>query len=223
MQAPPAFTPPAARQGKSPMTIVLIVLGVFALCCVLPIGGLVGGGFFVFNQSKGFLECAASGGILESGLKQYIAKNGALPKSNTWMKDLAPFLKATNDAKEMPFNVIDAKDKEWTCTDSNGNKIYFVFNEEVSGRKLDQIKDAETPAIFTTREPSPGSTRKYEPQPFSEAPKVFGKQVGWMIVTAKVPSLAFIDSSGKISTRDVPKVDASGGAMQISAGTDDRK
>lgn len=205
------------------MTIVLIVLGVFALCCVLPVGGLVGGGFFVFNQSKGFLECAASGGILESGLKQYIAKNGTLPKSNTWMKDLAPFLQAASKSKEMPFNVINANDKEWTCKDSDGNKIYFVFNEEVSGRKLDQIKDADLPAIFTTREPSPGSTRKYQAEPFSQAPKIFGKQVGWMIITAKVPTLAFVDANGKLNSKDVPQVDASGGAVQISAGTDSAK
>lgn len=205
------------------MTIVLIVLGVFGLCCVLPIGSLVGGGFYVFNQSKGFIECAASGGILEGGLKQYIAKNGSLPKSKTWMKDLAPFLKAASESKEMPFKIINAKDKEWTCKDSDGGKIYFVFNEEVSGLKLDQIKNAEVPAIFASRESSPGATRKYDAQPFSQAPKIMGKQVGWMIITAKVPTMGFVDASGKLSTKDVPDVDASGGAVKISAGTDDAK
>lgn len=220
MQAPPAFTPPAPRQGKSPMTIVLIVLAVFGLCCVLPVGSLVGGGFYVFNQSKGFLECAASGGLLESGLKQYIAKNGALPKSKTWMKDVAPFLKAASESKEMPFKIINPKDKEWTCTDSDGGKIYFVFNEAVSGLKLDQIKDANAPAIFTSRQASPGATRKYEAQPFAQAPKTMGKRFGWMIITAKVPTLAFIGEDGSLS-KDVPDVNTSGSAVKISTGSNE--
>lgn len=199
MQAPPAFTPPAPRQGKSPMTIVLIVLGVFALCCVLPVGTLVGGGAFLFNKFKGVGECFADAGLLENSLEMYVKKNGKLPKAETWQTDLKPFLKKAIESGDTgPFKLIGPEDKEWGCT-QDGVNTYFVFNKDVSGKKPSEVKDADIPAIFESSTGGPNANRKYEPQPFTQSPKVGDKNRGWIVVLAQVPSVAITVKDGTVS------------------------
>ncbi len=180
------------------MTIVLIVLGVFGLCCVLPVGAVIGGGAFFVNKFKGVGECFADAGLLQQSLELYVQDKGKLPTAEKWQTELNPYLKqALQDGDTGPFKLISPNDKEWGCT-QDGNTTFFVFNKDVSGKKQSEIKDADAPAIFESATGGPNASRKYETQPFSSSPKIMDKSRGWILVLAKVPAVAMTKRDGTI-------------------------
>jgi len=170
------------RKSKSNVIVWVIVGGVLG-CCVLPIVLVGGGGFWLFNKAKGFAGCAISYSQVQQGLLNYAqAHNGKLPKAETWQDDVREdYRKLMKSKKEMgPIDQMPAEG-DWGCKDSEGVMSGMAFNTDLSGKKLDDIKDRYSVVLlFETEHPGKNLHEKFKERDFFTSPKILGKNRGWM-------------------------------------------
>ncbi len=181
MNVPPPYMQ-APRRSNTGLIIGLVVGGI-CLCCVLPVGLLVGGGFWAFNNSKGIVQCSMAFQGVGQGLQKYAAAHdGKLPKAETWQDDVRTFYKQSMMPKGQagPFEQMPAEG-DWGCKESDGTMTGMAFNSDLSGKKISDIKDPyQTTMLFETERPSANQHEKYKARPFETSPKMFGKHRGWL-------------------------------------------
>jgi len=197
METPPTYMPPRPK-NKTAM-IVWIVIGVFFGCCILPIGLVTGLGFWGFSKVKSFAGCMFAYQDVQRGVLKYAGEHGGkLPKAETWQDDVRESYRASMRPKrEMgPFEEM-APDGDWGCKDSNGVMSGMAFNSDLSGKKLDDIKDqVSTIMLFETEHPAKNQHEKYQPRDFANSPLMFGSHRGWMEVAVSGPPW-MTDKSGR--------------------------
>lgn len=160
--------------------IVGLVIGGVVLCCGLPIGLLVGGGFWAFNKFGGFVTCGVGVTQLRSATLAYAKDhNGKLPKSETWMDDIRPyFVKEVAGEKDNPFKM--STTGAYSCKSDEG-ETGIAFNSALSGKEIAKIKDRTAAiVIFEIEKPSLNAAQKYKPLPESSSPVIMsGERRGW--------------------------------------------
>jgi hypothetical protein len=182
MEAPPPYMAPP-RKSKTGLIIGLILGGV-VLCCVLPIGGLFGLGFWGLGKMKGTIGCSAAFSDLQNAFQDYAdAHDGKLPKATTWMDDVRPFYREhlnSHGAKAGPFDFMPAEGT-FQCTTENEGHTGIAYNTDVAGKAIKDIKKPrETILIYETQTPSANLAKKYTAQDDSTSPKFMGQPRGWM-------------------------------------------
>jgi hypothetical protein len=206
MQPPPfnqSFEQPK-KPKKNPVLVLFAVLGVIFICCGGPLAFL---GYFGYKGFQGAMSmggCAINAERLAEATKAYAAaNNGKLPKADEWQTALGKYLPAESKrGDEAPFKFWKA-DGEWSC-EEDGKKSGFVFNTDLSEKKISDLKPGEASiAIFESRQFGFNKSMKYAVQPFEESPKVMGgmggikERRGWYVITAK-GEVESIDKDGKI-------------------------
>jgi len=181
MESPPPYMP-APKKSNTGLIIGLIIGGVF-LCCVLPIGLMGGGAFWVFNKAKGIVQCGMAFQNVKNGVLKYAAAHdGKLPKAETWQDDVKRYYAESMTPKDQagPFEQM-SPDGDWGCKESDGTMTGIAFNSDLSGKKLDSIKDQlGTVLLFETERASHNLHEKYKPRPFETSPMMLGKHRGWL-------------------------------------------
>lgn len=129
-------------------------------------------------------ECGMSMAFTEESIAAYIKKNGHYPTSATWQDDIRPFyaeiktkfdkkLESKNDKRLKAFFKIPEPGEAVTCK-TGGVVTGFAFNDEVSGKKPDDIKDKATVVLFETLKPEKNAHGKYDPSESFSGPELFG-------------------------------------------------
>lgn len=181
MNVPPPYMP-APRKSNTGLIVGLIIGGV-CLCCILPVGLLVGGGFWAFKNGKGIVQCSMAFQSVNRAVQKYAsAHDGKLPKAESWQDDVKDYYRQSMLPKDQagPFEQMPA-DGDWGCKESDGTQTGMAFNSDLSGKALSSIKDQfGTIMIFETAHPSRNQHESYKPQPFETSPLMFGKHRGWL-------------------------------------------
>ncbi len=197
------------RSNKTPLIILLVVLGVLAVC----VGGLVVVGIFVFSAMRTampFAGCILSMEGARDAVVLYAKEHeGRLPNAETWQDDAKKYLKrALEDIRheDVPFDLkIITPDGEWGCHLPDGKMTGFSFNDELSGKKLDEIKDPyKTILLFEIETARRNAHGKFEKRPNETSPQVFGERRGWLRIPVEGTSdmgAEFGTSSGRGSIR----------------------
>lgn len=181
MESPPNFSPP--KQNKTGLIIGLVIGGV-VLCCIVPIGGIAGLGFWGYGKAKGMIQCTLTATLLSEATRDYTRANGGkLPDAAKWNQQLAPYYsKQAEELKDSPFKATDLSNGA-NC-DSDGTITGLAYNVDLSGKNLKQIKDqVSTIVFFEIGKTGPNLSAKYARQPKETSPMIFGKHRGWTEAT----------------------------------------
>ena len=145
-----------AEPVKGKNTLLWVILGLAGFCILL----CVLGGFFgvraiqgVAGQAMNMVACGADMQAARASLKRYAAEHdGKLPPADSWQDAAKGYFKAERDKLEES-DIEDASrigvdvkfsdvDGVWGCRVAGGKVQAFVFNEELGGKKISEIKDA---------------------------------------------------------------------------------
>lgn len=184
MEAPPPYMPP--RKKSNTGLIVGIIIGAVVLCCMVPIGLLVGGGFWIFNKGKEIIQCSSAFRDARDGLRMYAADhNGKLPPAETWQDDtISYYQKAVDRTSAEDRKVLGsmAANGPWGCADGSGGITGIAINEDVAGKDLTKVESANDIVLFEVRKSTRNAHEKYEALPLTESPKLVGSPRGWFLI-----------------------------------------
>jgi hypothetical protein len=188
-----AETPPPYGYGpkkkSSTTTVVFVILGVCAVCCILGVAGIAAAGYFGFKKSQGAIACTI--GFKEAGkaLESYaIAHNGKLPDAAKWQEQIRPYFTneiAKEDEKDKSTKMFGSFDPNgvWVCKDDSGGGMNtgIAFNSDYSGQSIADIKTKSTATIlYETPKTGMNLNAPYSELTDSSSPKIFGSPRGWL-------------------------------------------
>jgi hypothetical protein len=183
MESPPPYMPP--RKKSNTGLIVGIVIGVVLLCCIAPIGVIVGGGLWVFNKSKGLIQCTYAFRDVREGLREYAAEHdGKLPPADNWQEDVAPYYtkvvsKSSAQDRKM-FGVMPASGT-WGCDDGSNGLTGMALNDDVAGKDVSKLEMTTDVVLFEVRQATRNAHQKYVADA-ADSPKIFGSSRGWFLI-----------------------------------------
>ena len=188
MAAPPPYAP---RRKSNTTTVIFVILGVCALCCILCVVFIAGAGWFAFKRSRATIACAIGFGEASEALRAYTDDHGGkLPTAERWQDELRPYFvkqqKKDEDQGVKMFGTFEA-DGMWTCKDESGQGpgTGIAFNSDLSGEKLSDIKNKDTTMVlFEVPKTGMNLNMPYVELNRAESPKVFGKPRGWFYIDA---------------------------------------
>lgn len=201
MEVPPIYSP-TPQKSKTGL-IIGLVFGGIVLCCLLPVGLLVGGGLFAFKKGTDLVACSLTFNNLQRSFQRYADDHhGKLPKSDKWMNDIRPIYRNISEElrqPDSPFKIPTQDSGPFFCS-TDGKLTGIAFNKVLSEKKLDDIKDKETTVmIFETEAPADNLAEKYVSRPVNLSPKLFGKPRGWFMAPVRgmaKAGMTTIDTSG---------------------------
>ena len=180
-ETPPPYYPGAPKKSNT-TTVVLIVLGVLAVCCILGIAGLAGGGWFVFNKGKTIAACAMGFEDARRSLEAYATDhNGKLPAAKNWQDEIQPYFakEAAKHPDERKLLGSFPTDGDWGCKNEDGNMTGIAFNAELAGKKINDLPD-DTILLFEVPKAGKNLAQPYKELSDTDSPKLFGKPRGWL-------------------------------------------
>lgn len=151
-----------AQPQKGKNTLLWVIVGIAGTCILL----CAGGGFWGVNAFRGLMGqafsmvgCSVDIQAARGALKKYAAEHdGKLPSASQWQDAAKPYFLAErgkideSDAEGAQQVGVDFKLSEvngvWGCHLPNGKIQAFVFNQDLSGKKLADIKDADTTVLL---------------------------------------------------------------------------
>lgn len=180
---PPPYEP-SAKKKMSTTTIVLIVLGICAVCCVLSV---IGGVFLVF-KAKNLVACSAGAAEIAEAVRSYSDDHdGKLPDAKKWQDEVKPYYArlAAEQVKKAKFLGTMDPNGLWGCKDESGPGMSgFAFNSDLSGKKIADIPDPdEAIMIFEVEQPAKNLNEPYRDIPIAESPKIMGSPRGWIKIS----------------------------------------
>ncbi len=185
MQSPPPFSGGTPKKKTNTGLIIGLIIGAVLLCCVLPIGGLIGGAFYVGNKAKGFIGCTISVDLMAKSMNDYLAAHdNTYPKAEHWQDDLRPYYKTRLDkqSKEVPFGLVPAEGA-WPCSEEGGGQSGFAFNSDVAGKKRTEVNPS-TVVIFEVPEVKMNNSMTFKKQDPAVSPKILGERRPWYEILA---------------------------------------
>jgi hypothetical protein len=185
MEAPPPYMPPP-RKSNTGLIVGLIIGGVF-LCCLLPVGLLVGGGLWFANKAFPLASCSIAYEDARDAIRAYADDhNGNLPAAATWQDDVRPYYqKIIKQHKELgPIKLMPA-DGAWGCDADKNMRTGMAFNDDLAGKKFSDFAMSRDVLLYEIKQATMNAHGKYVPLPESDAPQiVFGQPRGWFIIRA---------------------------------------
>lgn len=199
MESPPQFAPPAPapKRSNALLIIVLVLLGVCALCCI---------GFFVigygfFNKVKGFASCTTHYVFVRQAMSDYAKDHGnKLPDAKTWQDDIAPYYgreKSGNKVNGGGFFDFGDPNKDLGCAAEDGSPATgMAFNSELAGKTVDEAKKMPGQIlIFEVSDTGRNLSRPYKAQTGDSPGKIMGKPRPWLALPVE-GNLNVSDQSG---------------------------
>jgi len=182
MESPPPYY---SGQKKSNVGLIVgIIIGVVCVCCILPIAGLTGLGFWGFGKLKGMVGCSIAFSNLQRAVQDYAQEHdGKLPQAATWQTDVRPYFEkeAARHAKEQQMFTNGPADSAG-CTNGDSPPTGIAFNSDLSGKKISDVKDAlNTIMLFEVPKTGSNLTEPYKAQSFETSPRMLGNQRGWYV------------------------------------------
>lgn len=170
------------RKKSNTGLIIGIVLGALVLCCFLPVGLLVGGGFWAFNKlAKPLMECGATFTTARDSLRDYAREHdGKLPPAENWRSDIRTYY--TRNMTPQPGNPFKpmSADQVWGCDNGHGGRTTIVFNSDLAGKKEAEIGRDDV-VLFEVTNATASAAQKYEKQAFSDSPSMMNDHRGWFV------------------------------------------
>jgi hypothetical protein len=191
MQTPPPYYAGAPKKSNTGI-IVAVVVGVIALCCLLPAGVLTFFGMGVFNNAKGFLSCGWTLQQVRDGMVAYAkAHHDMLPPKENWEEAIKPYLQPLPQAKgiEMPAPGSGTCDLQ--------NKSGYSYNADLAGKKLSSIKNpSETIVVWEVNSAGHDQSASYTEPAEGTGPNLVGNiKRGWVVQPLDGPGY-FISQKG---------------------------
>jgi hypothetical protein len=187
MESPPQFAQPAPAPKKSNafLIIVLVILGLCALCCV-------GIGIVGYNAVKGFgkgtIGCVMHYEAARIALSEYAAANdGKLPPADSWQDAIAPYYgksKASQQANGGGFFDIGDARKDLGCAAGNdGPATGMAFNADLAGKTVTEAKQTPSTILFFEVAETGRNIAKPYKKPEGKSPgKMFGVPRDWIYI-----------------------------------------
>jgi hypothetical protein len=187
MDTPPPYNSYQPKKSKTGL-IVALILGGVTLCCILPLLAVGGGAFWFKQKFSGLASCTITISSISTALREYADEHdGKLPKAETWQTDIAPYYEKFINRPNQKQNIFPpARPNEpWGCKGEDEGSTGLAFNSDLSGKKIDDIKD-QSKAIVVFELPKSGMNlhEPYKPQKFDDSPMMLGKHRGWYTVKA---------------------------------------
>jgi hypothetical protein len=187
MGAPPPYGP----KKSNTTTIVFVVLGVCAACCILGAVGVVGAGIWGVRKSSPTIACALGFEEVARAMKAYTDEHGGkFPKADKWQDELRPYfvkqLALDEDDGAKMFGTFDP-DGVWSCKEdsSGGTMTGIAFNTELSGKNVKDIQNKRTTYIlFEVPKTGMNLHDTYTQLSETSSPRIFGQPRGWFYVDA---------------------------------------
>src|SRR5271165_7009887 len=185
MESPPQFVAPspAPKKSNTLLIVVLVILGLCAVCCV--------GGVFVmwsgFNKVKGFASCATHYIFVRQAMTEYAnAHGGKLPGAATWQDDIAPYYLHEKNGKKVgsvPFFDFGDTSKNLGCPAEDGNPATgMAFNADLAGKTVDEVRKTPNEVlIFEVPETGRNISKPYA-VPTGPTPRMMGTTRPWMML-----------------------------------------
>lgn len=198
-QTPPPYYAGAPKKSNT-TTVVFIVLGVCAVCCILGVLGIGGAAWFGFTKGKGLIGCAIGFEEARQATFAYAqAHKGMLPKAETWQDDIRPYFAkvAAKNADERNMLGGFKPQGDWVCQNADGPTTGIAFNSSLAGKKLAEIPDKDQTILFF-EVPKTGANlhEPYVERSDDDSPKLMGKPRGW--INMAVEGDAKIKNGGKL-------------------------
>lgn len=222
MQNPPNFSQPPARKSRTGLWVG-VILGVLALCCVLPIAVIGIIAVPAVKSTFSMVGCTMYASGTRDALVSYAKANkDTLPAAEGWQDKIKSQLedakKKLGDFEGSPMKPSDLLGD--ACDAEAGTSL--TLNAEFAGKKLSSIKDVDAILLFETPGKGRNKAAKYTPQDQNNAPKVMrGAPRGWLVISVSGDP----DLIGPKGTRS--RVNARGSSVQFetkskssSGGTD---
>jgi hypothetical protein len=184
-----AGPPPYGPKKSNTTTIVFVVLGVCAVCCILGVAGAVFAGIWGVRKSSATIACVFGFEEVGRAMKAYTEEHGGkLPKKENWQDELRPyFVKQLEMDEEEGAKVFGSFDPDgvWVCKEDNGNTTGIAFNSDLSGKNLKDIANKRTTYIlFEVPKTGMNLSEKYTELSEASSPKIFGQPRGWFYIDA---------------------------------------
>lgn len=215
MQTPPPFHGYEAQQvpqkkKSKVVVIILAVLGVLLLCCGLPGGAVLYFGGKLVKGSMSMVGCMVNVESMKTALHGYTnAHDGKLPNAATWQKDLEKYMPKNKDMDGAPAPMkLWKAGEEWSC-DEGQTKTGFMFNSDVSERKVTEIisKNPKAIAIFETNTVNRNQNGKLKEFPRNESPKLIGgiidQRRGWFLIDVEGIHVYVRNAAGELQDFDM--------------------
>lgn len=184
MESPPPYMPP--RKKSNTGLIVGLIIGGVVLCCLLPIGVIVGGGFWAFNKTKGLIQCSYAYTDVRDALNKYAAEHdGKLPPADTWMDEVAPYYEqvlASNRQDERKMFGTMPSTGAWGCDNGDGGRTGMALNDDVAGKELTKLVTSNDVVLFEVQNALRNAHEKYSEKSEIGGPKIFGEHRGWFLI-----------------------------------------
>ncbi len=166
--------------------IILIILGVFGVCCIFPV---FFGGFKAFNFYKNNLAPTLTCGIgmaeAQKAIHQYADDHGGkLPAAKTWQDDIRPYyIKVSKSDKDRGPLPTFPSEGNWICSDEKGVQTGVAYNLDVGGKKIADLKDASTTILlFEVEKTGQNQSQVYKARPKDSGPMMLGTHRPWMLI-----------------------------------------
>ncbi|HRF59869.1 MAG TPA: hypothetical protein PLH94_08155 [Fimbriimonadaceae bacterium] len=223
----PGYAPPRNSGNK----VLIVILVIIAVMCIGLIAAGVGMYFWSMNLVKNTFiptaQCAVGFEELRAALLDYAKDHdGKLPKAETWQDDVKPYYAkvklGTEQSQDVPKGFEIKKfplDGDWGCKVSDKEMTGIAFNQELSEKKLSDIKDPySTVILFEIEEPSKNAHEVYVPRSRTNAPRIImGERRDWFRITVEGRMDWSFDSKGRPSSLPSgPTTGGSEGGMETS-------
>jgi hypothetical protein len=174
MEQPPPYRPKKSNTGL----IIGLIIGALVICCGGGMALLGGGAWFAMKKVGPMAKCGISVEAMANACLAYAnAHGGKLPDADKWqdqVKDLYAKELQKSNSKDQPFGTISA-DGEWGCEADGEVKTGIAFNSDLSGKKLDDVKDrSSTVMLFEVLKTGRNLNEKFDPENTTDIPKRFG-------------------------------------------------
>lgn len=183
MEAPPPYMPP--RKKSNTGLIVGLVIGGIVLCCIGPVVLFGGALWWGVNKALPIAGCGFAFQDARDALRQYAAKHdGQLPPAENWQEAVAPFYEAIvapQLAERGPIKSMPSTGA-WGCEDGSGGHTGMAYNDDVAGKKFDDVQKSDEVLLFEIAQASPSAHAKYVAQSDANSPKLFGQARGWFLI-----------------------------------------
>lgn len=186
MQAPPAYSMPP-RKSKAGLYVGLGLLG-FAVCCVLPIGGMVYGGKKMMDMTKPLAACEFTFDATRKALVGYSEKNGGkLPPAAGWTSAIRPYLPKADEETKAVQGILgepQTSGATWKCD----NATTLVYNTEAAGKTIEQARGKKLIVIWEGQLKTADPAAPYAKLPIEQSPTMMGERRGWFSTTIDGPT-----------------------------------
>lgn len=176
------MAPPQPRKNNNTVLIVVLILVILVPCIGLLVVGAAG--LWGFNSVKPMAQCMITFEAAHSAVLDYAKEKGQLPNAETWQTDVKSYYAKHVGSKNDKFGPFEpsSADGEWGCKNGDSS-TGIAFNSDLSGKKIDEIKDRyATILLFEVEKAQMNARAKYAPRPDKGSPKIFGEERGWITV-----------------------------------------